>query len=60
MDAQDLIGKRVTITEIDLDGHRPWELAHVAIAVEGGPALVFEAELHQARAKAVLTLREDR
>jgi hypothetical protein len=57
MDAHDLIGKRVTITDIDLDAYAPGAGAHVAIDVDGGPALVSEADLHQTRAKAVLTLR---
>jgi hypothetical protein len=56
MDARDLIGKRVTITTVDLDAHAPWTVAHVGFEAEDGTQLVIEAHLHQARAKAVLAV----
>jgi hypothetical protein len=58
MDAQDLVGKRVTITEVDLEAWPSNSVAHLAIVVDDGPALVFEARLDPARAKAMLTLRD--
>jgi hypothetical protein len=58
MDAQDLIGKQVTIIDMDLYARGSNEVAYVAIAVDAGDTLVFEAYLDPARAKAALTLRD--
>jgi hypothetical protein len=57
MRPQDLIGRKVTITEIDLEAPTSFDVAHITFEVDDGSVLVLEAELHQARAKAVLMLR---
>jgi hypothetical protein len=58
MDAQELIGKRVTIADVDLRAWPSHAVAHVTIDIDDGPTIVIEAQLDPARAKAMLSLHD--